>query len=151
MKRIIAIAVLLLGFALAASAQPKSFGLRAGYGLELSYQHNAGPGFIETDFGVLAGEMHGLRLAALYDWVVLNRSWKPCDFKLYVGPGLTAGMYDKGKFGFGLAGQFGCEFSFKKLPVEVTVDTCPGLWFRSDDMHLDYASFIPMVGLRWKF
>ena len=53
MKKIILIAAMICGFAVAASAQPKALGLRFGYGAELSYQHNvAGANFIEADLGL---------------------------------------------------------------------------------------------------
>ena len=53
MKKIILIAAMICGFAVAASAQPKALGLRFGYGAELSDQHNvAGANFIEADLGL---------------------------------------------------------------------------------------------------
>ena len=152
MKKLFATVILSLALCVSAlAAEPKSLGVRAGAGMALSYQVNMGVGFLETDFGVLGGNMHGLRLAAIYDFRLLTLDWKPCDFTLYMGPGLTGGMYDKGKFAGGMVLQFGCEFSFDKVPVEITFDTCPSFWFLQEGIAADYYSFIPMLGLRWKF
>ena len=40
MKKTLIIIASLLAFAVVASAQPRAIGVRAGYGAELSYQHN---------------------------------------------------------------------------------------------------------------
>jgi hypothetical protein len=42
MKKIIVIAALMLGFAVAAVAQPRAIGGRLGNGAEVSYQHSLG-------------------------------------------------------------------------------------------------------------
>ena len=39
MKKIILVAALVLGFAVAAVAQPRAIGIRGGFGAGLSYQH----------------------------------------------------------------------------------------------------------------
>lgn len=150
-KVILAIAVLLIS--IPSFAQPKSIGLRAGYGMELSYQQNFskkhfGNQFMEVDFGVDAGNKHGLRLAATYDFSVFRKDLTPGAFSLYLGPGLAGSMYGPTQFAFGFAFQFGAQFGFKSIPLDVTVDTRPVFWFGNNN---DWASFIPMVGLRWRF
>ena len=52
MKKIILIAAMVLGFAVAAVAQPRAIGLRGGYGVELSYQHTLGENFVEANLGL---------------------------------------------------------------------------------------------------
>ncbi len=53
MKKIIIIAALALGFAVAASAQPRAIGGRLGNGLEASYQHTVrGADFVEANLGL---------------------------------------------------------------------------------------------------
>ena len=42
MKKIILVAAMVLGFALAASAQPRAVGGKIGWGMEASYQHTIG-------------------------------------------------------------------------------------------------------------
>jgi hypothetical protein len=52
MKKIILAAALVLGFAVAASAQPRAIGVRIGNGGEISYQHSMGSNFLEVDGGL---------------------------------------------------------------------------------------------------
>ena len=52
MKKIILVAALVLGFAVAASAQPRAIGVRIGNGGEISYQHQLGRNFLEVDGGL---------------------------------------------------------------------------------------------------
>ena len=54
MKKIILVAALVLGFAVAASAQPRAIGLRGGWGAELSYQHSFDSNFLQADLGLQA-------------------------------------------------------------------------------------------------
>ena len=81
MKKVIAIAVAVLCFAAVASAQPKALGIRATYGAELSYQHNAGPGFFEFDAGLFDKFVD---LTAIYDFNIAPIG--PLNF--YAGPGV---------------------------------------------------------------
>ena len=56
MKKIILIAALALGFAVAATAQPRALGVRLGNGGEISYQHTlGGANFLEVDGGLGLG------------------------------------------------------------------------------------------------
>ena len=53
MKRLALLTLLLLGLGLTVAAQPRSFGLRAGSVMEVSYQHCFGtPHFAEVDLGM---------------------------------------------------------------------------------------------------
>ena len=52
MKKIILVAAMMLGFAVAASAQPRAVGIRIGNGGEVSYQHQLGRNFVEVDAGL---------------------------------------------------------------------------------------------------
>ena len=53
MKKIILMAVMVLGFTVAAVAQPRAIGLRAGWGAEASYQHSFGTNFLQADLGLI--------------------------------------------------------------------------------------------------
>ena len=55
MKKVILVAALVLGFAVAASAQPRAIGVRIGNGGEISYQHQLGRNFLEVDGGLGLG------------------------------------------------------------------------------------------------
>ena len=52
MKKIILVAAMVLGFAVAASAQPRALGAKFGWGLDLSYQHGFGADFLQADLHV---------------------------------------------------------------------------------------------------
>ena len=62
MKKTIIIIAVMLGFAFAASAQPKAIGGRLGYGIEASYQHTLGaPHFLELNAGIFVMHHGGFR------------------------------------------------------------------------------------------
>ena len=74
MKKIILIAALVLGFAVAASAQPRALGARLGYGVDLSYQHYMnGADFIEADLGL--GSFAFLNVAATFNFMIAQPEW----------------------------------------------------------------------------
>ena len=52
MKKIILIAAMVLGFAVAATAQPRALGARIGNGAEISYQHSMDANFLQIDGGL---------------------------------------------------------------------------------------------------
>ena len=53
MKKILLTVALILGFSIAASAQPRAIGAKFGWGLDLSYQHSFGTNFLEADLAVV--------------------------------------------------------------------------------------------------
>ena len=66
MKKIILAAALVLGFAVAASAQPRAIGVRIGNGGEVSYQHSLGSNFLEVDGGLGLGFDGTFNVGATY-------------------------------------------------------------------------------------
>ena len=73
MKKIILIAAMVLGFAVAAVAQPRAIGLRGGWGAELSYQHTHGFNFIQADLGLNTfNAVHG---TAVYNFMIAQPQW----------------------------------------------------------------------------
>ena len=71
MKKTLIIIASLLAFAVVASAQPRAIGVRAGYGAELSYQHNLGSeNFLEVDLGWSFSSAGYFNVAAAYDFSV---------------------------------------------------------------------------------
>ena len=143
MKKIIAIAAALLCFAAVASAQPKALGIRATYGAELSYQHNAGPGFFEFDAGLFNSFVD---VTAIYDFNIAPLG--PINF--YAGPGVFVAGYsaDNGlNLNAGLAGQVGFEYTFN-FPLQISLDWRP--WFNFvDGFHGHYTG--AALGLRYAF
>lgn len=113
MKKTIIIIAVMLGFAFAASAQPKAIGGRLGYGIEASYQHTLGaPHFLELNAGIFGLNHVGFRFTGLYNFVFAQPNWTPRgSWAWYAGPGVslgTAHYNDKnGQFFAGIAGQLG--------------------------------------------
>ena len=140
MKKIILIAALVLGFAAAASAQPKAIGLRIGGGAELSYQHNVGANFIEADLGLES--FKNLGVAATYNFSIAEFG---DGFKFYAGPGIGLGFAES--LMVGVAGQAGIECNFASAPVNISVDVRP--YF--DFMGVGLVGWYPHIGVRYNF
>ena len=153
MKKLLSVLVLSLALGTAAFAQPKSFGLRVGPGLEISYQHTVNhKQFVEVDAGVLGiSEYPGFRISAAYDFNILNFRLLRGQFNMFLGPGLSVGMYDKSLFTAGIMVQYGVSYDFPNAPLSLAVDTCPSLWLNSEGVTMRFKSLIPMLSLRWKF
>ena len=89
MKKIILVAAMVLGFAVAASAQPRAIGVRGGLGAGISYQHTVGANFIDADlfFG------NGLNVAGTYNWTLMQPNWTSRgEWGVYAGPGAALGL-----------------------------------------------------------
>ena len=85
MKKVIVIIAMLLGFAVAASAQPRALGVRLGYGAELSYQHGLGTtNFVEIDLGWSSVGING---TASWDYILAEFGG---GFDFYAGLGVEA-------------------------------------------------------------
>lgn len=140
MKKIILIAAMVLGFAVAASAQPKAVGLRLGNGAELSYQHNVGSNFVEADLGLAS--FKNLQVAATYNFNIAE--FGP-GIKFYAGPGIGLGFAEK--LSIGIAGQAGLEYSFAAAPIQVSVDVRP--YF--DFVGVGLVGWWPHLGVRYNF
>lgn len=140
MKKIILIAAMVLGFAVAASAQPKAIGLRIGGGAELSYQHTVGANFIEADLGLESFKTPGI--AATYNFNIAEFGE---GFKFYAGPGIGLGFGET--LMVGVAGQAGVEYNFASAPVNISVDVRP--YF--DFMGVGLVGWYPHIGVRYNF
>ena len=140
MKKIIMIAAMVLGFAVAASAQPKALGLRVGYGAELSYQHNVGENFIEADLGLAS--FKNLGVAATYNFNIAQFGE---GFNFYAGPGIGLGMGET--LSVGIAGQAGIEYNFAEAPVQLSLDVRP--YF--DFVGVGLVGWYPHLGVRYRF
>ena len=155
MKKIILTAALVLGFAADASAQPRALGVRAGYGVELSYQHNVnGANFIEADLGL--GSFSYLNLAGTYNFMIAQPAWTNSGtWGFYAGPGVALGA-GKGVFNLGIAGQVGLEYTFD-FPLQLSLDIRPQIGMVSATA-LDVTTrefgiwgWYPHLGIRYKF
>lgn len=141
MKKIIIIAAMLLGFAVAASAQPKAIGLRAGYGVELSYQHNVGANFVEADLGL--DSFKYFNVAATYNFNIAEFG---SGFKFYAGPGVALGLGES--LHLGIAGQAGIEYEFS-FPLQLSLDIRPQLGLVNQAFGI--WGWYPHLGIRYNF
>lgn len=140
MKKIIILAAAILGFAVAASAQPKALGLRLGYGADLSYQHTlGGANFIEADLGLES--FKSLNIAATYNFMIAQFG---DGFGFYAGPGIGVGFAEKLRVG--IAGQVGLEYNFN-APVQLSLDVRP--YF--DFIGAGLVGWYPHLGIRYRF
>ncbi len=125
MKKAIIVVLSVLMFGAALSAQPRTIGLRLGYGAELSYQHDLGSAnFLEADLGLVGKDFY---LSGLYDFSFAQSG----IFSFYGGPGATLGFWDNGdntEISFGIAGQIGTEVDLEPyiaFPLRVSLDWRP--------------------------
>ena len=149
MKKVLILAAALLGFAMAASAQPRAIGVRAGYGGEFSYQHGFGGNFGELDLGWYA---HNFDVVGIYDFVLGGNGL----VNFYLGPGVYLGFYNNrphhehySGVNAGIAGQVGVEWNIPQIPLQISIDWRPVYLFAYEDVPFRYESF--GLGIRYRF
>lgn len=146
MKKVIVALVCVLLFAVAALAQPRAIGGRAGGDMEFSYQHYMGTNFLEADLGFSAfGASAGFRATAIYDFPFQLAE----KFIFYVGPGAQLGSYaneNGAAFCMGIGGQAGFEYQFD-IPLNLSFDWRP-MWNFVGNF-IAYSSV--SVGVRYRF
>lgn len=152
MKKIILMAVMVLGFTVAAVAQPRAIGLRAGWGAEASYQHSFGTNFLQADLGLnMFNSIHG---SAVYNFMIAQPQWTDKgEWGFYAGPGAALGMAlaqgdNKGYFHLALAGMVGLEYTFW-FPLQLSFDVKPTLGFGFN--HGFHWGIMPAFGVRYRF
>ena len=128
MKKIILIAVAVLGFAVTAAAQPRAIGVRIGNGGEVSYQHTVGKDFVEVDGGLglnlYDGNSINVGATAIYNFMIAQPQWTDRgEWGFYAGPGATVGLGlgDNAHFNLAAAGMVGLEYSFW-FPLQLSID-----------------------------
>ena len=152
MKKFFIAAALVLGLAVAASAQPRAIGLRLGWGAEASYQHTVyNEDFVEVDLGLCTFD--GLNASAVYNFMIAQPAWTDRgDWGFYAGPGLAVGMggltTDSAYFNLGVAGQVGLEYTFW-FPLQLSFDIRPVLGFGFN--YGFHWSVMPAIGVRYRF
>lgn len=163
MKKIILIAALALGFAVAATAEnpiekkfggkTRALGLRGGYGFELSYQHSLGENFVEADLGLWG--FNTLNAVATYNWMLAQPQWTSRgDWGFYAGPGVAVGFdFNSATAGVnvGAVGQIGLEYTFW-FPLQLSIDIRPQLGVHIGNGDLFHVSgFYPTLAARYRF
>ena len=156
MKKIILVAALVLGFAVAASAQPRAIGLRGGWGAEASYQHSFGADFLQADLGLNTFDsVHG---SVVYNFMIAQPSWTSRgEWGFYAGPGAAVGMKlgnseTDGYFHIAAAGMVGLEYTFW-FPLQLSLDIRPqlGVWTGGGHSGFYFGGWCPALGVRYRF
>ena len=153
MKKILLTIILIAGFALAASAQPRALGLRLGWGAELSYQHNvSGADFVEANLGLYT--FNAINLASTYNFMIAQPNWTDRgEWGFYGGPGAALGVgfmeENKGYVHLAVAGQLGLEYTFW-FPLQLSFDLRPQIGFQFGSKAL-YYGIGPALSVRYRF
>ena len=161
MKKLILSAIMLVGLAFASNAQEISknaLGLRLGdndgFGGEISYQRALGSNNrLEVDLGWRDSKNYdAFKLVGLYQWV-----WNiEGGFNWYAGVGGGVGSYsvkgpgDNSGSYFLAAGDLGIEYNFD-IPLMLSLDFRPELYFDSDDYREDNFGPDIALGIRYRF
>ena len=151
MKKIILAAALVLGFAVAASAQPRAIGVRIGNGGEISYQHSMGSNFLEVDGGLGLGLVDGVfnvGATGIYNFMISEFG---NGFGFYAGPGAGVGLAlgDINYLALSAAGMVGIEYNFN-FPLQISLDFRQhiGIGFSGNGI---WAPSSIGLGLRYQF
>lgn len=132
MKKFLTFLIAVLAFAAVASAQPRAFGARIGYGAEVSYQYSFSPAtFGEMDLGLIGDK--GWYVSGIFDFLLGSTG----AVNFYAGPGVQLGTRnyeetDGGnimKFDAAIVGQIGAEYEFANIPLNISLDWRPALYF----------------------
>ena len=154
MKKIILAAALVLGFAVAASAQPRALGVRLGNGGEISYQHQLDANFLEVDGGLGLGfdGVFNVGATGIYNFMIAQPAWTDRgEWGFYAGPGARVGLGvgEHSYFNLAAAGMIGLEYSFW-FPLQLSIDYRQVLGY---SLGLDklYAPYSFALSLRYRF
>ena len=155
MKKIILAAALVLGFAVAASAQPRAIGVRIGNGGEVSYQHSLGSNFLEVDGGLGLGfdGVFNVGATGIYNFMIAQPYWTDRgEWGFYAGPGAALGMgmtSENNYFHLAVAGMVGLEYTFW-FPLQLSLDFRQhiGIGFSGNGI---WAPSSIGLGLRYQF
>ena len=151
MKKILLIAAMMLGFTVAAIAQPRAVGLKLGWGAEASYQHTVkGANFIEATLGL--NDFTSLNASAVYNFMIAQPQWTDKgEWGFYAGPGASVGtcmLKDRSYFHLSAAGMVGLEYTFW-FPLQLSFDLKPQLGFGFN--YGFHFNVMPSLGVRYRF
>lgn len=132
-----------------ANAQPRAVGLKLGYGVEASYQHQIqGEDFIEATLGAYA--FNTLDVSCTYNFMIAQPVWTDRgEWGFYAGPGAALGF--GGNFHIAATGQVGLEYTFW-FPLQLSFDLRPelGIWAANSGVGFHW-SITPTIGVRYRF
>ena len=130
MKRTILILAAVLGFAVAASAQPKALGVRIGWGVDITYQNYLNSAdFLEFDLGLDDGyNSSNFHVDGVYNFMIAQPDWTRGKWGFYGGPGVSLAVWDnddKDNVVYaGIVGNLGLEYTFN-IPLQLFIDVRP--------------------------
>lgn len=138
------VALLICGaFALNANAQSSAIGLRGGYGCELSYQRMLSPSSrAEFDLGLFYADFN---VAGMYQWVWGLDNVIAEGFAWYAGVG--ADLLIGNNLRIGALGQIGLEYNFIDIPLQISLDYRPTIFFDEDGFEGRGVA----LGVRYRF
>lgn len=151
MKKIILIAAMVLGFAVAAAAQPRALGARIGNGAEISYQHSMDANFLQVDGGLGLGLGDGtmnIGATGVYNFMISEFG---DGFGFYAGPGASVGLGlgEANYLNLGVAGMVGIEYTFD-FPLQLSLDFRQHIGFALSGNGV-YAPSSVGLGVRYRF
>lgn len=154
MKKNIIIAAAILGFAVAATAQPRAIGARLGNGAEISYQHTLGANFLEVDGGLglgLGDGTLGIAATGIYNFMIAQPAWtNKGEWGFYAGPGagVGLGLGNNNYLGIAAAGMVGLEYTFW-FPLQLSLDFRQQLGY--DLKYHFYSPSSVALSIRYRF
>ena len=154
MKKIIVLAAVILGFSVAAAAQPRAIGVRIGNGGEVSYQHTMGQNFLEVDGGLGLGfdGVFNIGATGIYNFMIAQPQWTDRgEWGFYAGPGASVGLGlgEANYLTLGAAGMVGLEYTFW-FPLQLSLDFRQHLGFSFGSTPLWAPSSIAL-SVRYRF
>ncbi len=124
MKKALLVALLITIIGVGANAQDykSAIGLRGGWYNGVTYKHNMSQS--RAFEALLATDWYGFNLTALYE--IENPAFDVSGMRWYYGIGGHVGNYYKNsQLSFGVDAIIGLEYTFKELPINVSVDYKP--------------------------
>ena len=152
MRKILFVCLAALGFSIAANAQPRALGVRAGAtGIEMSYQHTMQQrSFVEAELGSEFG-LTGFKATGTYNFIFARPAWTERGYwGIYTGPGMSLGCLEN-EFLIAFCANAGIEYTFW-FPLQLTVDIRPSYGVLGGGFHSHgKLGFFPSVAARYRF
>lgn len=159
MKKAFLVLATVLSFAALANAQPKSVGVRIGWGIDLSYENyvNRGNDFLEFELGLDGSSRRwgdGFHLDGIYNFMIAQPDWTSVgNWAFYGGPGASVAVWDGEKDDnivyAGILGNLGLEYTFD-FPLSLSLDVRPRIMFGDGDIR-ENGIFNFGLGIRYAF
>ena len=151
MKKTLMTAIILLAMSTASWAQPRTIGVRLGWGTGISYQHGFGEkSMLQINLDSWEFSFRTIQLTTTYNWIFPVKSWNaPGSWNWYAGVGVGGGIplprrgieswkEMKNQGYVGVVGAIGIEYNFK-FPLQLAIEYRPLFAaYLSKGMHRSY-------------